>query len=105
MSQRQIGLIVNGTMEIAAQDRDKFATLVRRNVEQTRGTPGCVAYTFAVDVHNPNVFHNIEAWTDRAALEAHMRSQTMKAAFAELSTLRMVSREVTAFDVSGSSKL
>lgn len=105
MSEMRIGLVVNGTMRVAPRDRDKFAALVRRNIEQTRGTPGCLAYTFAVDVRDPNVFHNIEAWTDRAALEAHMRSDIMKAAFAEVGTLRLVSRVVTAFDVNGFSSL
>lgn len=105
MSQRQTGLIVNGTMRISPEDTDKFTALVQRNVQQTREAPGCIAYTFAVDVNDPNLFHNIEAWNSRDALEAHMKSEVMKAAFAEASRLRVVSRSVTAFDVTGSSSL
>lgn len=105
MSQDHIGLVVTGTMEIAPEDRARFLALVQRNVEQTRATAGCIAYTFAADVNNPNLFHNIEAWTSRDALNAHMGSDLMRAAFAEAGKLRMLSRDVTAFAVSGSSKL
>jgi quinol monooxygenase YgiN len=105
MSQETVGLVVNGTMEIAPEDREKFAVLVQHNVAQTQGTPGCIFYGFAANVSNPNLFHNIEAWTNRAALDTHMQSKLMQAAFAEVGTLRVLSRDVTAYTVNGSSKL
>ena len=50
----------------------------------------------------PNVFHNVEAWTDRSALEKHMNGGLMQAVFAEVKKLRVISRDVTAYSVSGS---
>jgi quinol monooxygenase YgiN len=94
-------LVVTGTMTVAPEDRERFAALVRRNIAQTRGTPGCIEYTFAVDVTDPNMFHNIEAWSGREALEAHMKSDVMQAAFAEVATLRVLTRDVTAYEVTG----
>lgn len=105
VSQEAVGLVINGTMGVAPEDREKFAALVRHNVAQTVGVPGCIHYAFAADVRNPNLFHNVEAWTDRAALEAHMQSKVMQEAFAEVRKLRLTSRDVTAFTVSGSFKL
>jgi quinol monooxygenase YgiN len=66
MSQETVGLVVNGTMEIAPEDREKCVALVQENVAQTQGIPGCIFYTFTADVRNPNLFHNVEAWTNRA---------------------------------------
>lgn len=94
-------LLVTGTMTVAPEDRERFAALVRRNIAQTRGAPGCIEYTFAVDVTDPNMFHNIEAWSGREALEAHMKSDVMQAAFAEVATLRVLTRDVTAYEVTG----
>ena len=100
-----VGLVVNGTMEIHQDGREKFAALVARNVADSQGVQGCISYTFAADVRNPNVFHNVEAWTDRPALENHMNSALMQAAFAEVRKLRVLSRDVTAYTVSGSIKI
>ncbi len=92
-------------MEIAPEDSERFAAIVQQNVAQTVGKPGCIYYTFAADVRNPNLFHNIEAWTNRAALDAHLQSEMMRAAFAKVGKLRVLSRDVTVFTVNGSSKL
>jgi quinol monooxygenase YgiN len=105
MSQETVGLVVNGTIEIAPEDREQFVALVQENVAQTQGIPGCIFYTFTADVRNPNLFHNVEAWTNRAALDTHMHSKLMQAAFAEVGKLRVLSRDVTAYTVNGSSKL
>jgi len=101
VAHENVRLVVTGTMTVAPEDRERFAALVRRNIAQTRGTPGCIEYTFAIDVNDPNMFHNIEAWSGREALEAHMKSATMQEAFAEVATLRVLTREVTAYEVSG----
>ena len=100
-----IGLVVNGTMEIDPDDREKFVALVSQNVADSKGVEGCIQYAFAVDVRNPNVFHNVEAWIDQAALEKHMSGELMQAAFAEVKKLRVISRDVTAYSVSGSSPI
>jgi quinol monooxygenase YgiN len=105
MSQETIGLVINGTMEIAPEDREKLAALVQQNVVQTVGKPGCIYYAFAADLRNPNLFHNIEAWTNRAALDAHLQSEMMQQAFTEVGKLRVLSRDVTVFTINGSSKL
>jgi len=105
MSQEIVGLVITGTMEIAPEDRQKFAAHVQQNVAQTVGKPGCIYCAFAADVSNPSLFHNIEAWTNREALDTHLQSEMMQTAFAEVKKLRVLSRDVTVFTVSGSSKL
>lgn len=105
MSQVTAGLVVNGIIEIHPEDHERFVALVSQNVADTERVEGCILYTFAVNVRNPNIFHNIEAWTDRGALDKHMKSTLMQTAFAEVKTLRILSREVTAYTVTDISKL
>lgn len=77
-----IGLGVNGTLAILPDDREKFVALVSQNVADSKGVEGCIHYAFGAEVRDPNVFHNVEAWTDR-----------------------LISRDVTACSVSGSSEI
>lgn len=105
MSQEAVGLVVNGTMEIHPDDREKFVALVTQNVADSKGVEGCILYTFAVDVRNPNVFHNVEAWENMARLQKHMDSELMQAAFAEAKKLRVLFRDVAAHTVSASIKI
>ncbi len=100
-----IGLVVNGTIEIHPDDREQFNALVSQNVADTQGADGCIYYTFAADVRNPNVFHNIEGWTTLAALEKHINGPLMQAAFGEVKKLRVLSRDVTAYSISGSTAI
>ncbi len=105
MSQGNVGLVVNGTMEVHSEDRERFVALVAENVADTEGVEGCILYAFAVNVRNPNIFHNIEEWTDHGVFEKHMKSTLMQTAFAEVKTLRILSRDVTAYAVTNATKL
>ena len=51
-----IGLVVNGTMEIDPDDREKFVALVSQNVADSNGVERCIHYAFAADVQNPMCF-------------------------------------------------
>lgn len=49
--------------------------LVAAAVEMAQGTrrdAGCLAYTFAADLEDPDVIVCTEVWTGRDALDAHM---------------------------------
>jgi len=100
-----VGLVVNGTMEIHPEDRERFVALLAQHVVDSKGVEGCIFYSFATDVRNPNRFYNVEAWTNRALLDRHMNSVLMQAAFAEVKKLRVSARDVTAYTVSGSAKI
>ncbi|BCP52664.1 antibiotic biosynthesis monooxygenase [Kaistia sp. 32K] len=49
--------------------------LYRELVEKTRQEPLCLAYDLFIDQKDPGHFIFIEAWPDRAALDAHCRSE------------------------------
>jgi quinol monooxygenase YgiN len=49
--------------------------LYRELVEKTRQEPLCLAYELCVDQKDPGHFIFMEAWPDRAALDAHCQTE------------------------------
>ncbi len=68
---------INGTIklgrEIDAATQKAMVTMVRAS----RAEDGCLDYTFARDLADPNVMVIFERWRDRAALDAHAGSSHM----------------------------
>lgn len=49
--------------------------LYRELVEKTRQEPLCLAYELCVNQKDPGHFIFVEAWPDRAALDAHCQTE------------------------------
>lgn len=68
-------------LKVIAQDfiRPEYLThvepLYRELVEKTRQEPLCIAYELCVDQKDPGHFIFMEAWPDRAALDAHCQTE------------------------------
>ncbi len=68
-------------LKVIAQDfikPESIATvlpLYRELVEKTRQEPACIAYDLFIDQKDPGHFVFIEEWPDRAALDAHCRTE------------------------------
>ena len=68
-------------LKVIAEDfiqTDRLETvlpLYRELVEKTKLEPLCIAYDLFVDQKDPGHFIFIEAWPDRAALDAHCRTE------------------------------
>jgi len=68
-------------LKVIAQDFIKLEhlevvmPLYRELVEKTRQEPLCIAYDLHVDQKDPGHFVFIEEWPDRAALDAHCRTE------------------------------
>ena len=54
---------------------DEVGPLYRELVECTRREPHCISYELFVDQKDPGHFIFIEAWPDRAALDAHCATE------------------------------
>ncbi|WP_116453579.1 putative quinol monooxygenase [Blastococcus litoris] len=65
-------LIVLGSATAAPGRRDELVAAARAVASATRTDPGCVAYSFAADLEDPDRILGIEIWADQAALDAHM---------------------------------
>ena len=65
-------LIVIGSATAAPGRRGELVMAAREVAAATRGDRGCLAYSFAADVEDPDRILSIELWADRAALDEHM---------------------------------
>jgi quinol monooxygenase YgiN len=66
--------------------------------------PGCVRYSFAATVADPDRFVLVGEWRDRAAMEAHYSSQAFARFQFALDGLLARPSEMTIYAVSGSER-
>jgi quinol monooxygenase YgiN len=66
-------LIVLGSARAAPGRREDLVAAAQAVTAATHGDSGCLAYSFAADLADPDRIHSIEIWQDRAALDEHMR--------------------------------
>ncbi|MDQ8755096.1 putative quinol monooxygenase [Sphingosinicella sp. LHD-64] len=60
---------------IEPEQVETVAPLYRELVEQTRQEPLCMSYDLFVDQADPGHFIFVEQWPDRAALDAHCKTE------------------------------
>ena len=65
-------LIVLGSATAAPGHRRELVDAARAVTAATRADDGCLSYTFAADLGDPDVIVSVEVWRDQAALDAHM---------------------------------
>lgn len=77
---------INGTVRLAETIDDATMAALLTMVEKSRAEDGCLDYTYARDLADPQVMVLYERWRDRAALDAHFASQHMAEFRAALGT-------------------
>ena len=78
MSDLQVVATIPAKPEAADAVREALTTLA----EATRAEEGCLAYDLFESGSTPGTFVTVERWTDTAALDAHMATPHVAAAFA-----------------------
>ncbi len=100
MGEIQVGVVVNGTFEIAPADRQRFLETVRPHLADTvRNAKGCVYYSMAADISNENLFHLVEGWENQAALDEHLGSERLEAARARISSILMKDYQMSVYTI------
>ncbi len=97
-------IIITGHIRFAPEDVEKVRPQMRTVIEATRKEKGCQLYAFAEDALDPGLFRIVERWDDWASLDAHAKSEHLKAWAAFNSTLRTV-RDVWAHEGENGKKL
>ncbi|RYB93995.1 antibiotic biosynthesis monooxygenase [Nocardioides oleivorans] len=77
MSELQVVATIPAEPEAADQVREALLTLAAA----TREEEGCLAYDLFESGSTPGTFITVERWTDPAALDAHMATPHVAAAF------------------------
>ena len=65
-------LIVIGAATAAPGRHDELVAAAQAITAATREDRGCLAYSFAADLADPDRILSVEIWADRAALDEHM---------------------------------
>lgn len=70
-------ILVVGTVRVPASAFERQHAAMEQMIGETRKEDGCIRYSYARDVLDPEVMHISEAWRDRDALKAHFASAHM----------------------------
>lgn len=68
---------INGTIKLGTTIDAATQKAIIELVRASRNEDGCLDYTFARDLADPDTLVLFERWRDRAALDAHMQSPHM----------------------------
>ena len=98
-------ITVIGKIRIPAEQVDTAREALIKAVTATRAEEGCIEYNFAEDLTEPGVIRISEVWDDKERLTPHFQSAHMVEFMAAAATLDITEREVTMYEVSGSSPL
>ena len=85
MAQESIKIVARITATADCVDRVRSTLLAV--VEPTRRESGCISYTLLQNRTDPADFAFVEEWVSDAAIDAHLASEHVKRALAELTGL------------------
>ena len=68
---------INGTIRMGANFNEDAVDALITMVRTSREEDGCIDYTFARDLADPDTLILFERWRDEASLQAHMASAHM----------------------------
>lgn len=67
---------------------EKYISLAREVVLETRKEKGCIMYTYHQDIQDPSILTTIEEWEDEEALQQHNQSEHIRRTVPELRKMR-----------------
>ncbi len=65
--------------QVAAEKREIFVAAAKTCIAASREEPGCLAYDMSESVTMPNHFTFVERYSDRTAVDSHMKSPHLAA--------------------------
>lgn len=99
-----MSIIAIADMFGSSSSRDELAALLAHAERETAQQPGCLRYSFAAVLGDPDHFVLISEWQDQAALDAHYASPEFAAFQFSLYELLARPSEMTVYSVSGSAR-
>lgn len=70
-------ILIAGTVRIPSDAVNAARPAMEKILLASRAEPGCIRYSYALDVLDDGLVHVSEAWTDREALAAHFQTPHM----------------------------
>ena len=93
-------IIVEGYVRMEnAGDFEKVRSAAEAQIAASRAEGGCIDYTYALDVLDPQIMRVLERWKSWEALEAHFKEPHMDAWRAALADVKFLERSLRAHEV------
>ena len=91
-------IIVTGAVRFGNGEIERLRQALTRNVETSLKEDGCEAYSYAVDLTDPNLLRITEMWRDEAAVDAHTKK--LAELMAPLEGAKIEGMSITAYQAS-----
>ncbi|MGE0179771.1 MAG: putative quinol monooxygenase [Sphingomonas sp.] len=91
-------IIVTGTARFGAGEVERLKPVLVANIAASRAEEGCLHYSYAADLSDPDLIHISEQWRDEAAVGAHMTAPHMARFMAELGAAKIEALSVKSYD-------
>ena len=93
-------IIVAGTFRVPEDRLDELLPVAQATLAATRQEPGCLTYSYAVDIEDRGLVRIYEEWESRPHLEAHFRQPHMGPWRAKLAEIGASGRRLKIYDAS-----
>ncbi len=94
-------IIVEGHVRMAKSgDFEAVRSAAEAQIAASKGEGGCIDYTYAIDVLDPQIMRVLERWQSWDALEAHFKQPHMEAWRDALKDVKFSERVIRAHEVS-----
>jgi quinol monooxygenase YgiN len=93
---------VIGTLRFPPERIAELRPYLKKLVETTYRTDGCIAYDVAEDPFDPGLIRFSELWPDHASLTRHLKAPHIEPWRTAARSCGLLERKFTAYDVSGS---
>lgn len=94
-------IIVEGFVRMEkAGDFEKVRAAAEAQIAASRAEEGCIEYTYALDVLDPQIMRVFERWQSWDALETHFKQPHMEPWRAALADVKFLERSLRAHEVS-----
>ena len=83
-------IIVEGFVQLAPGEINRFRPAAIEMLRETRNEPGCLTYAFATDLDDPETVRIVERWESEDALTKHFATPHMAKFNSALSNAKIV---------------
>jgi quinol monooxygenase YgiN len=92
-------LIIAGTIRVPPEKLAAFKPHMEKMLLASRAEPGCITYSYAIDVQDAGLVRVFEAWRDQAAIDAHFQAPHLAEWRASWPVLGVSDRKLTLYEV------
>ena len=89
-------IVVEGTIRVP--DMEAARPVMAHMIAASRLEPGCIDYSYAVDLLDPTLVRVSERWTDRASLSAHANTSHLAEWRSHWPRLRITERSLRMYE-------